>query len=141
MLSDVARVVTHSLEATQRPHLTQYRTNGPRIFHHEGHEAAHGTRVLGVDLPVRDDRLHRHIDIQAGERIKCPSQHVAHVIADVANLDEAAGVCRAVFRCFHRLARNLARLVTDALKVGCDFGYRQHQTQVAGGGLAPGENT
>ena len=79
------------------------------------------------------------LGVHAGKGVEGPLDHGEHPLAHLLEFSEM----NRVLACFGKLqgaARDAAGLVADALEVAHRLDDGKHEPQVAGGGLAPGDN-
>ena len=91
LFADIAGMVADALQGAQGPDDVEHPGNGPRIFHHEGDQRAHGAAVFQIHFFIFGGHGQRFLGIEAGKGIQGIAQHVAHMVTDVTHLNITAG--------------------------------------------------
>ncbi|MNN90957.1 hypothetical protein D3C81_2089970 [compost metagenome] len=89
-------MVADTLQRTQYPDNAQNPRDRTRIFHHVGRQLTQGSLVFAVDDLVVLRHRQGQLGIETGKGVQCITDHVAHLVTDVAHFDVTAR-CLAFF--------------------------------------------
>ena len=132
VLGHVLRVVADALDGLRHPDDLERGGDGARVFHHVGDELAQDRPELAVDRRVVADHVGRRVDVEAREGVERAAQHArARLRRRGARRRMRGSGCRPPRSwMLLRHARDLLRLVADALEVGDGLGDGEDQAQV-----------
>src|SRR3954447_16697097 len=135
VLGDVLRVIADALERLGDEQDFDRGGDGARIFHHERDELAQDGAELVVDVLIGAYHLGRAAHVEPREAVERLAQHLQRKRGHAPDLDIAR-----LLHAIHRVdqlghARDLRRLVADALQVGDGLHHGHDQPQIARGRL------